>query len=59
MNTNIASQTRRPVLLTRCSAPAALDDAPARRFQRRVNVLGSGFGFVHPVLLLKKKFFET
>ena len=25
---------------------AALDDAPARRFQRGINVLGSGFGFV-------------
>ena len=26
---------------------AALDHAPARRFQRGINVLGSGFGFVH------------
>ena len=26
---------------------AALDDAPARRFQRGIDVLGSGFGFVH------------
>jgi hypothetical protein len=26
---------------------AALDDAPARRFQCGINVLGSGFGFVH------------
>ena len=26
---------------------AALHHAPARRFQGRVNVLGSGFGFVH------------
>ena len=28
---------------------AAFDDAPARRFQRGINVLGSGFGFVHGV----------
>ena len=26
---------------------AALDDTPARRFQRGINVLGPGFGFVH------------
>ena len=26
---------------------AALDDAPARRRERGVDVLGSGFGFVH------------
>ena len=26
---------------------AARDDAPARRLQRGVNMLGSGFGFVH------------
>jgi hypothetical protein len=38
---------------------AAIADAPARLLQRGINVLGSGFGFVHPVLLLKKKFFEN
>ncbi|MDZ4800714.1 MAG: hypothetical protein SGI92_21350 [Bryobacteraceae bacterium] len=30
---------------------AALDHAPARRLQRGVNVLGSGFGFVHLICL--------
>ena len=26
---------------------AALDDAPARRLERGINMFGSGFGFVH------------
>ena len=30
---------------------AALDDAPARRLQRGIDVLGSGFGFVHGAVL--------
>ncbi len=29
--------------------PAAFDHAPARRLERGINVLGSGFGFVHSV----------
>ena len=32
------------------SDTAALDDAPAGRFQRGINVLGSGLGFVHGCL---------
>ena len=30
---------------------AAFDHAPARRLERRVDVLGSGFGFVHGVFI--------
>jgi len=30
---------------------AALNDAPARRLKGRIDVFGSGFGFVHGVLL--------
>ena len=30
---------------------AAFDDAPARRLQRGIDMLGSGFGFVHDVVL--------
>ena len=30
---------------------AALHDAPARRFQRGVNLLSTGFGFVHSLTL--------
>ena len=31
------------------SDTAGLDDAAARRFQRGLNVCGTGFGFVHVV----------